>query len=393
VAHDNHEPGGDYLVDDRIARWAGVLVDYCLHLKRGDLFEIVAEPAAWPLVVATYERALRTGAHPVWRALSDELDAMFLAHADQHQLEYLSPLDAQAAAQIAARLTIRGGTNRAGVSAIPASRTATRQRAVAPLRRLIRERVGREELKPCITLFPTPAEAQAAGMSTGDFAEYVYKACFLDLEDPVAAWLALRARQQVLVDMLDRIRVIRVEAAGTDITFGVGGRRWVNSSARRNFPSGEVFTGPIEGTANGVIRFSFPGRFEGAEIDGIALEFAQGRLTRATATRGEDTLQALLGLDDGAAQVGELALGTNPRIDRYIGNTLYDEKIGGTLHIALGAGYPETGSHVRSALHWDLIVDLRQGGRVLADGRAIVVDGRIVAPEWTDGRAVDNPEN
>jgi aminopeptidase len=371
-------------VDQHVNRWAAVLVEYCLQLQRGDLFEIVADPAAWPLVTATYRRALQAGAHPVWRALSDDLDAIFLTHADQHQLEYLSPLDMNAAAQVAARLTIRGATNRSAVASIPATRTATRQRAIAPLRHLTRERIDRGELRPCTTLFPTPAEAQAAGMSTNDFAEYVYQACFLDFEDPIAAWRALRDRQQALVELLERATEVRVQAPGTDMAFGVAGRRWVNSSARRNFPSGEVFTGPIEGSADGRIQFSFPGRFEGMEVDGITLEFSRGRLTRATAARNGDLLHTLLGLDDGASQVGELALGTNSRITRHIGNTLYDEKIGGTIHIALGAGYPETGSRVRSALHWDLIVDLRQGGRVLVDGQPLVVDGRIMAPGWSD---------
>ena len=202
-------------------------------------------------------------------------------------------------------------------------------------------------------------------------------------ENPVECWRQLRERQQAIVDVLERSSQIRVQSInGTDISFDVRNRRWVNGAARRNFPSGEVFTGPVETGVDGVITFSFAGLYDGVEVEGIALEFRNGKLVSATADRGNELLQYLIEIDEGASKVGELAIGTNYRIDRPIGNTLFDEKIGGTVHIALGSGYPETGSKVKSQLHWDLICDLRQGGSLRADDLDIVVDGRIVIDGW-----------
>ena len=369
-------------MDERFVRWADVLVGHCLKLQPGALVEIVADHEAWPLITATYRSALRAGANPVWTPRSDELDAMFFQEANDLHLAYVSPLASHAGDTIDARISIIGGTNRSAMDAVTPRRAAQRYEALAPLRRMYRDRVGRDQLRTCITLYPTASEAQAAGLSTSAFADYVFRACYLDEVDPIAEWQALHGRQQRLVDILDQTTTIRIEADGTDITFDVRGRRWVNSAARRNFPSGEVFTGPVEGSAHGVIRFSYPSRYEGVVVDGVTFEFDHGRLLRASATRGEEFLQRLTRVDEGASQVGEIAIGTNYRIDRYIGSTLYDEKIGGTVHIALGNGYPETGSQVRSAIHWDLIRDLRRGGRVTADGRAIVVDGRVTVEGW-----------
>lgn len=367
-------------MDTRIARWADVLTNYCMELRHDDVVEIIADAASWPLIAAAYGAAIRAGAHPFWHARSDELDAIFFAEAGAHQLDFMPPDDTTET--ISARLTIYGGSNQGAMSGVQPNRVARRQRTLAPLRRRYRERISRGEVRQCITLFPTPAEAQAAGLSTDEFSEFVFRACFLDVADPVVAWTSLRDRQVALVNRVERASTLRFEADGTDISFSVAGRRWVNSTARRNFPSGEVFTGPVEGTAHGVIRFSFPSRYEGRLVDGVELQFDHGQLIRATADTGEPLLHSLTQLDEGAAQIGEVAIGTNYRIDRHIGNTLYDEKIGGTVHIALGAGYAETGSTVRSALHWDLILDLRRGGRVLVDDEPIVVDGRILIGEW-----------
>jgi aminopeptidase len=369
-------------MDEQFARWADVLVGYCLELQPRDLLEIVADHEAWPLITATYRSALRAGAHPVWTPRSDELDAIFFKEAHDLHLNHVSPLAAHTGETVNARLSIYGGTNKAAMDAVTASRAAQRYEALAPLRRTYRDRVGRGELRTCITLYPTASEAQAAGLSTAAFADYVSRACYLDAEDPVAEWKAVHRRQQHLVDVLDQTTSIRIEGEGTDIRFDVRGRRWVNSAARRNFPSGEVFTGPVEDSAHGVIRFSYPSRYEGVVVDGVTLEFDHGRLIKASASRGEEFFQKVIRVDDGASQVGELAIGTNYRIDRYIGSTLYDEKIGGTVHVALGNGYPETGSLVRSSIHWDLICDLRRRGRVFADGREILTDGRIKIDGW-----------
>jgi aminopeptidase len=229
----------------------------------------------------------------------------------------------------------------------------------------------------CVTIWPTPALAQEAGMDDEAYAAFVERALFLDRDDPVAAWRELSERQARLVDRLSRACEIRIEAEGTDLRLRVDGRTWINSDGRRNMPSGEVFTGPHEDSAQGCIRFSVPTGPAGVEVAGVCLEFAAGRVVSATARRGQDYLEAALATDPGARVLGELGIGTNPGIDRATGSILLDEKIAGTVHLALGRSYPETGGTNASALHWDLICDLRPGGRLSADGETIVESGEV----------------
>ena len=222
----------------------------------------------------------------------------------------------------------------------------------------------------CGTIWPTPALAQDAGMSSDDYAAFVNRALFLDRPDPVAAWRELSDRQQSLVDRLGTASKIRIEAEGTDLTLRVDGRTWINSNGRRNMPSGEVFTGPLEDSATGTIRFTVPSSPRGVRVEDVTLTFENGEVMSATAAQGQAYLDAALDSDAGARFLGELGIGTNTGIDRATGSILLDEKIAGTVHLALGRSYPETGGVNRSALHWDLICDLRQGGRLTADGEA-----------------------
>ena len=229
----------------------------------------------------------------------------------------------------------------------------------------------------CLTLWPTPALAQQAGMGTAAFAAVVERALFLDRSDPVAAWTGLRERQERLIERLAPARELRNQAEGTDLTLCVQGRTWVNSDGRRNMPSGEVFTGPHEGSAEGRIRYTIPSSPRGTQVSGIELEFRDGEVVAARAERGDDVLQAALETDPGARRLGEIGIGTNTGIDRPVGNILLDEKIGGTVHLALGRSYPETGGVNESVVHWDMICDLRRGGRLTADGEPVVQDGRL----------------
>jgi aminopeptidase len=229
----------------------------------------------------------------------------------------------------------------------------------------------------CSTLWPTQAGAQQAGMNLVDFDAFVQRALFLDQDEPVTSWRALHDFQEGLIERLRGAQELRVEAPGTDVTLNVKGRTWVNSDGKRNMPSGEVFTGPHETSANGRIRFGVPSSPAGIDVAGVDLEFRDGLVVAAAAERGEEYLQRALATDDGARRLGEVGIGTNFGIDRPIGATLFDEKIGGTVHLALGRSYPETGGKNESALHWDLICDLRQGGRLSADGTTIMQDGRF----------------
>jgi len=212
-------------------------------------------------------------------------------------------------------------------------------------------------------------------MGTEAFAAFVRRATFLDRDDPVAAWGELRDLQARLIERLARASELRIEAEGTDLRLRVEGRTWVNSDGRRNMPSGEVFTGPLEDSAEGRVRFTVPSSPRGVEVAGIELEFREGLVVDARAERGHDYLLATLDTDPGARRLGEIGIGTNDGIDRPVGAILFDEKMGGTVHLAVGRSYPETGGTNESAVHWDMICDLRGGGRLSADGEAIQEDG------------------
>ena len=253
------------------------------------------------------------------------------------------------------------------------ARLARAARAQAPLREL------RLAKRWAITLWPTAAAAQQAGMGTRELEDFVERALFLDRDDPVAAWGELRAFQAGLIARLAPAREIHILGEGTDLRLDVTDRVWVNSDGKRNMPSGEVFTGPHERSAEGVIRFTIPTSPRGVVVEDVTLEFREGRVVSARAERGDAYLQATLDTDEGARFLGELGIGTNFGIDRPIGAILFDEKIGGTVHLAVGKSYPETGGTNESVVHWDMICDLRQGGSLSADGEVILRDGAFVA--------------
>jgi aminopeptidase len=255
--------------------------------------------------------------------------------------------------------------NATALAGVDPTRISRAARARLPVREAAAHR------RWCISLWPVPALAQQAGMSTRAFADLVNRALFLDRPDPVAAWGELRERQQRLIDTLSTANEIRIEAPGTDLTLQVGGREWRNSDGKRNMPSGEVFTSPIEDSANGSVHFTVPSSPSGVDVTGVRLRFEAGEVVEASAEHGDDYLQTTLQTDAGARRLGEIGIGTNTGIDRPTGLILLDEKIGGTVHLALGRSYPETGGRNESAIHWDLVCDLRDGGRLTADGTAL----------------------
>jgi aminopeptidase len=229
-----------------------------------------------------------------------------------------------------------------------------------------------------LTLYPTDAFAQDADMSTPDFEEFVLTACKLNHPDPVAVWKVQGAEQQRVIDWLSDKDEIHLTGPGTDLTLSTKGRIWINSDGRKNFPDGEIFTGPVETSVNGKVRFSYPVIHAGREIVDIRLTFVEGRVADAQAAKGEEYLIKTLDTDHGARVLGEFAFGTNYDIQRFSRNILFDEKIGGTVHMAVGAGYPETGSTNESSVHWDMICDLRDGGEVMVDGQPFMRDGKFL---------------
>jgi aminopeptidase len=348
--------------------FAALLCDYCLQAGPGEQILVRSTTLAAPVLLALQRALLEREAWPLLRTALPGQEAGFWAAARDRHLDGFPPAELADAEGSAASVLIQAPENTRALAGVDAARLARGSRARAPVREAALAH------RWCVSLWPTAAGAQQAGMATEDFAAFVHRALFLDHDDPIGAWGDLRDVQQRLVERLMRASEIRIEAEGTDLTLSVAGRTWINSDGRTNMPSGEVFTGPVETSAEGRIRFGVPSSPRGVEVAGIDLEFREGRVVSARADRGDDVLQAMLATDDGARLLGEIGIGTNFGIDRAVGATLFDEKMGGTVHLALGRSYPETGGTNESAIHWDMICDLRQGGRLSADGVAVQID-------------------
>jgi aminopeptidase len=357
------------VTDDLTARWADLLVDYCLRVVPGETILIASELEARPLVEACYRAVVLRGADPIVRLDLPGLSEFYLQNATEAQLASVPPVALYEAQTIDGRIRISAESDTRSMSRIDPARQAIVDKARDPIRR------AGSRKRWVLTQYPTLAYANDAGMSLADYEAYVTSSMFLDRPDPVGAWQELGRRQAGLIAFMAGVETIRIEADGTDLTLSVAGRTWINSDGRRNMPSGEIFTGPIETSATGRLRCGFPVCRGGRELVGIALEFAEGRVVSARAEEGEEYLLSMLDLDAGSRRLGELGLGLNPGIDRFTGSILYDEKIGGTVHLALGQSYPETGGTNESTLHWDLIVDTRTGGRITADGRVVMENG------------------
>jgi aminopeptidase len=354
------------------AAFAELLAGYCLEVEAGQQVLIRSTTLAAPLMLALQEAILRRGAWPHLRAELPGATAAFYRHATEAHLDALPGLSLKEVKEIDCSLGIQAPENTRALTGVDPERIARASLARRPVREATMKR------RWCATLWPTEANAQEAGMALEDFGAFVERALFLDQPDPVRSWGELRAFQDELIGRLATARDLRIEAAGTDLTLSVKGRSWVNSDGRRNMPSGEVFTGPVETSANGTIRFDVPSSPAGVEVADVELTLRDGEVVQARAGRGEDYLRQALAADDGARRLGEVGIGSNFGIDRPVGAILFDEKIGGTVHLALGRSYPETGGRNESALHWDLICDLRRGGRITADGELVQEDGRFV---------------
>jgi aminopeptidase len=349
--------------------FARLLCGYCLGAQPGQQVVVRSTTLAAPLLLAVQRELLGRGAWPLLRVELPGQSEGWWAAAGDEQLDAFAPSELAEAEQTDASLTILAPENTTALAGVDPARMARAARARAPVREASLRR------RWCGTLWPTPASAQQAGMGTAEFATFVRRATFLDRDDPAAAWGELSERQARLIERLAGASELRIEAEGTDLTLRVDSRTWVNSDGKRNMPSGEVFTGPHEDSAEGRIRYTIPSSPRGVEVAGIELEFRAGKVVDARAERGEAYLLATLETDPGARRLGEIGIGTNAGIDRPIGAILFDEKIGGTVHLALGRSYPETGGVNESAVHWDMICDLRQGGRLSADGEVIALPG------------------
>jgi len=342
---------------------------------RGDLVLLSSSPCASPLVRSLYRRVLEAGGHPSLRLSLDGQPEVLLKEGSETQLEWINPAALEDVEGADVRIAIEADINTRSLSGVDPSRQARYARARETLRDRYFERTAAGELRSVVTLFPTSATAQDAEMSLEQYENFVYGAGLLDRDDPVREWEKLGESLGRLATWLGEKRELRVVTEGTDLTLRVDGRTWIPCDGKENFPDGEVFTGPVESSVEGTIRFTYPASFSGRMIKDVELTFRGGEVVEANATEGEEFLREMLAMDDGARRAGEFAFGMNDAVPEFTGHVLFDEKIGGTVHLALGKSYPESGGVNRSALHWDLVCDLRAGSEVYADGELVYRDG------------------
>lgn len=383
--------------DSRLDKLADIVVRYSTRVRKGDVVSIVSEAIAMPLVEATFEAVLRAGGHPYWSPRSESLQELLLAHGTDEQISYLLPADMHRVQTVDVQISFWADLNTKFLGRVEPRKSALLQSARRPWLKVFMERAAKSSenggLRWCGTLYPTLASAQDAEMSLRQYEDFVFGAGLLHLPDPVAAWQAVHERQERVREYLQTRKVLRFRVPagagndGTDLTVDVNPERarWVNCAGHENFPDGEVFAGP-QGV-DGHVNYTFPAVYQGREVEGVRLQFKGGRVVDASARKNEEFLIKMLDQDAGARTLGEIAIGTNYGITEFSRNTLFDEKIGGTFHAAVGAGYPESGSSNESGLHWDMVCDLRPtakspGGTIEADGEIFHRGGRFLRAGW-----------
>ena len=364
--------------DPRVDALAQILVGYSTEVKEGEVVSIDGETAAAPLLLAVYEEVLKAGAHPVLNVALDGQIAAYFKHASDAQLEWISPFAEWMVDNADVRIAIGASTNTRELSGVAPERQTLRQSATGDLMARAMKRSAEGDFRWCYTLYPTSAYASEAEMSLADYEDFYFGACLATDPEPLTAWKRASEETTRLAAWAEGREEVRVTAPGTDITLGVAGRTFIPCVGDNNMPDGEFFTGPVEDSVEGVVTFHLPAVIGGREVSGVRLRFEAGVVVEASAERGEEYLLKLLDTDDGARRLGELGIGTNYGIDRGTREVLLDEKIGGTVHMAVGTSYPESGGENESAVHTDLVCDLRLGGKLEMDGVVMQEDGRFI---------------
>jgi len=365
--------------DPRLDRLGELIAGYSLDLQPGEVVRLEGGAVAEELLYSLYRAALRRGANPYLQVSLDRLSEIKVAEANDEQLVYVSQLDWDELEALDAVATIWAEPNTRAFTNVDSDRYGRALGAHRELSKRGWERIAAGDLRWCGTLAPIEAYAQDAEMSLEEYESFVFGACHVTgADDPVEHWRGVSESLRHHGKLLEQKQELRIVGPDTDLTLAIAGRRWQIADGRTNMPDGEIFTSPIETETRGEIRFAFPGVFEGREVADVRLRFEGGRVVASEASRGADFLKSLLEMDDGASVLGEVAFGLNYEIDRFTRNILFDEKIGGTMHVALGASFSELGGLNESKLHWDLICDLRQEGEVFADGELIWRAGRFL---------------
>jgi len=365
------------LTDPRIENLAKVLVNYSVKVKPGDWVLVLASEIGLPLVNEVLRYVLRAGGNPTLFLDNEDLQATVLAESSDEQLEWISPIERTFYHDVDVLINLRAARNTRTLTGINPQKQRRRQIARQELMHTYMKRSAEGSLRWTLTNFPCHAYAQDADMSLEDYEAFVFAATFADQPDPVEAWQNVYNEQKRLVEWLKGKKQVVLHSPNCDLALSVAGRKFINCAGEKNMPDGEIFTGPVEDTANGWVRFTYPAISDGREVEGVELEFKDGKVVKAKAQKNEEYLLAMLDSDPRARYLGEFAIGTNYGIKRFTKNILYDEKIGGSFHMAVGAGYPETGSQNQSSIHWDFICDMRNDSEILVDGELFYKNGQF----------------
>ena len=364
--------------DHRAEALAQILVQYSTKVAKGDVCVIQGTTQAEPLLLACYEEVLRAGGLPIVQMAPDEARASYFELASDEQLDWVAPTSEWAAEESDVMIAVMADANSRALSQADPKKQARSQKARKGIMETAMRRAADGDHRWALTLFPTHAYASEAGMSLSAYEDFYYAACLAKDDDPVTAWGRQSDEVNRLAEWMDGKEEVHITAPGTDIKLNVSGRTWIPCSGHHNMPDGEFFTGPVEDSVEGQIAFSFPATYGGREVSGVKFRFAEGKVVDASADRGEDFLVEMLDTDEGARRLGELGIGTNYGIATGTKEILLDEKIGGTVHMAIGMSYPESGGVNNSAVHWDMVCDLRGGGSIVVDGTELQKDGKFV---------------
>ncbi len=359
---------------------AQILVDHSTYVKAGDRVAIETTTNAEGLVREIYELVLRRGGHPHLILTLPDQEKVFFNYASDEQLAFTPLLQKLVTEQFEAYIRVRADVDPRALSGVPGDKQSLRQKGMAPVRNVMLKRGATDELRWALTQIPTEGYAKEAGMSLQDYTDFVYSACHVDegTADPVAHWEGIRKNQLGMISRVEGHDQVKLQGPNVDMSLSVKGRKFNNSFGRHNLPDGEIYTGPVEDSVSGWVRFTYPAIYQAQAVEGVELRFEQGRVVSAKAKVGEQLLLAMIASDEGSHYLGEFAIGTNYEINRFTRNILFDEKIGGSFHIALGAGYPETGSRNTSTIHWDMICDMRTDSQMLVDGEVVYRNGKFV---------------
>lgn len=373
------------MYEDFAPKLARILTEYCVPIQEKELVIIQAPMTAEPLIEALYEAALKRGAYPEIHTGTRNSAELFYKYANDDQLSFVSPISKAIVENQHVLFAIRSPINTKRLTRVDPERLAITQRAGRPLSDIFREREAAGDLRWNITAWPSYAAAQDAEMGFIDYTEFIYKAAGLDQDDPVAYWQAFRDRQMRLVEWLAGKNHVEVRGPGINMSLEFGGRNWVSCHGDRNFPDGEIYTSPLDDSVNGTVEFNFPSIYGGREIDGVKLRFQDGLVVDASASKGQDYLYSQLDADEGSRRLGEFAIGTNMGIQEFTREILFDEKIGGTIHMALGLALTPAGGTNKSVVHWDMVHNMKDGGEIFIDGELFYQSGKFLLDEQLTG--------